>query len=71
MRKFFFFLLTACLVVLLGCGKQEEPTKAKKPVRAGQVKKETKEAAEAIKEYTLQRKEDLQKSYDQASSHFK
>jgi CHASE3 domain sensor protein len=51
----------AGLVVLLGCGNQEEPTKAKKPVSAGHVKKEIKGAAEAIKEYTLQQKEEYQK----------
>jgi CHASE3 domain sensor protein len=61
MRKYVLFALMASLVVLLGCGSQEEPAQTKKPVTAQKVKQETKEAAEALKEYTLQQKEAYQK----------
>ena len=64
MRKCVFFVLLACLVVLFGCGSKDEPATAKKPGTAQKVKNETKEAAEAIKEYTLQQKEEYQKKLE-------
>ena len=49
------------LTLVFACGKKEEPAPAKKPVTEEKVKKETKEAAQAIMAYTEQKKEEYQK----------
>lgn len=64
MRKSAYIVFMGCLMVLLGCGSQDDSAKAKQAVTAGEVKKETKQAAEAAKEYTLQQKEEYQKKLE-------
>jgi Tfp pilus assembly protein PilP len=62
MKKLILFVLTAFLTLLvLACGKKEEPPQVKQPVTEKQVQQQAKEALDTLKAYTEQQKEEYQK----------
>lgn len=62
MNKLVLLVITAFLAMLvLACGKKEEPPQVKQPVTEKQVQQQAKEALDTLKAYTEQQKEEYQK----------
>jgi hypothetical protein len=62
MKKLVLLVLTVFLsMLILACGKKEEPPQVKKPVTEKQVQQQAKEALGTLKAYTEQQKEEYQK----------